>query len=90
VDSVSEATLRDSLERFKAISQRLAHLIGATVDGWDPAQKALQAAFPGITLVECHLHALLKLGQYLLLQRNVAFDRIGQKQKGMVSFSINQ
>ena len=65
VDSVSEATLRDSLERFKAISQRLAHLTGATVDGWDPAQKALQAAFPGITLVECHLHALLKLGQHL-------------------------
>ena len=65
IDSVSEATLRDSLERFKALSQRLAHLIGATVDGWDPAQKALQAAFPGITLVECHLHALLKLGQHL-------------------------
>jgi hypothetical protein len=65
VDSVSEATLRDSLERFKALSQRLAHIVGATVDGWDPAQKALQAAFPGITLVECHMHALLKLGQHL-------------------------
>jgi hypothetical protein len=32
VDSVSEATLRDSLERFKAISQGLTHMPGATVD----------------------------------------------------------
>ena len=50
VDSVSEDALRSSLERFKAISERLAHIAGATVDGWDPAQKALQGAFPGITL----------------------------------------
>jgi hypothetical protein len=64
-DSVSEVALRDSLERFKALSERLARIAGATVDGWDPAQKALQAAFPGITLAECHLHAMLKLGQHL-------------------------
>jgi hypothetical protein len=65
IDSVSEDALRDSLERFKAISERLAHIVGATVDGWDPAQKALQGAFPGIMLAECHLHAMLKLGQHL-------------------------
>ena len=65
IDSVSEAALRDSLERFKAISERLLHIAGATVDGWDPAQKALLAAFPGMTLEECHFHALLKLGQHL-------------------------
>ena len=65
IDSVSEVALRDSLERFKALSERLVRIAGATVDGWDPAQKALQAAFPGITLAECHLHAMLKLGQHL-------------------------
>ncbi len=65
IDSVSEQALRDSLERFKAISERLTHLTGATVDGWDPAQKAWQGAFPGMTLAECHLHAMLKLGQHL-------------------------
>jgi hypothetical protein len=64
--SVSEAELTTSLERFKAISDRLADIIGATVDGWEAAQNALQAAFEGITLVECHFHALLKLGQYLV------------------------
>ena len=63
--SVSEADLTASLERFKALSDRLAHLTGATVDGWEAAQNALRAAFAGITLVECHFHALLKLGQHL-------------------------
>jgi len=65
IDSVSETALHDSLERFKAISERLTRIVGATVDGWDPAHKALQAAFPGITLAECHFHAMLKLGQHL-------------------------
>lgn len=65
LDSVTEEALRESLERFKAISERLAHILGATVDGWDPAQHALQAAFPGMTLEECHFHALLKFGQHL-------------------------
>jgi hypothetical protein len=65
IASVSEVALRDSLERFKALSERLACIVGATVDGWDPAHKALQAAFPGITLAECHFHAMLKLGQHL-------------------------
>jgi hypothetical protein len=65
VASVSADALRASLERFKALSERLTHLTGATVDGWDPAQQAWQGAFPGITLAECHLHALLKLGQHL-------------------------
>jgi len=63
--SVSEADLTASLERFKAISDRLVDIIGATVDGWEAAQNALQATFEGITLVECHFHALLKLGQHL-------------------------
>jgi hypothetical protein len=65
IASVSEADLRASLERFKALSERLTHLSGATVDGWDPAQAALGAAFPEITLQECHLHALRKLGTAL-------------------------
>ena len=65
IDSVSEDALRASLERFKALSERLTQLTGATVDGWDPAQAALRTAFPGITLAECHLHALLKLGEHL-------------------------
>ncbi len=65
IDSVSEEVLRESLERFKALSERLTHLTGATVDGWDPAQQALQGAFPGIILEECHFHAILKLGQHL-------------------------
>jgi hypothetical protein len=65
IHSVSEDALHESLERFKALSERLAHIVGATVDGWDPAQKALQAAFPGIILAECHFHAEFKLGQHL-------------------------
>ena len=63
--SVSEVELTASLERFKAISDRLVDITGATVDGWEAAQNALQATFEGITLVECHFHALLKLGQHL-------------------------
>lgn len=62
---VSEADLTASLERFKAISDRLAAITGATVDGWEAAQNALRATFEDITLVECHFHALLKLGQHL-------------------------
>jgi hypothetical protein len=65
IDAVSEAELTASLERFKAISERLTHISGATVDGWEATQNALQTAFPGITLVECHFHAMLKLGQHL-------------------------
>lgn len=63
--STAENELKDSLERFKAISERLSHIAGATVDGWEGAQNALLAAFPGIVLEECHLHALLKLGKHL-------------------------
>lgn len=63
--SVSEAELTASLQRFKAISDRLVDIAGATVDGWEAAQNALQATFEDITLVECHFHALLKLGQHL-------------------------
>jgi len=65
IHSVSEAELTASLERFKAISDRLVHISGATVDGWEAAQNALQAAFAGINLAECHFHAMLKLGQHL-------------------------
>lgn len=65
LSSASETALRDSLERFKAISERLSHILGATVDGWEGAQNALRAAFPGIVLEECHFHALLKLGKHL-------------------------
>jgi hypothetical protein len=63
--SASEVALTASLERFKALSERLAHIVGATVDGWEGAQNALRAAFPGITLEECHFHALLNLGKHL-------------------------
>ena len=65
IDNVSEAELTASLDRFKAISDRLTHITGATVDGWEAAQNALQAAFPGLSLAECHFHAMLKLGQHL-------------------------
>lgn len=65
LDSVSEGALRDSLERFKAIDERLTHILGATVDGWEPTQNALRGAFKEITLGECHLHAMIKLGTHL-------------------------
>src|SRR5262245_17011969 len=65
IQGVSEAELRASLQRFKALSDRLTDLIGATVDAWDPTQQALRGAFPAISLEECHLHALRKLGQHL-------------------------
>lgn len=63
--SASEEELTTSLERFKALSERLTRIVGATVDGWEGAQNALRAAFPGITLEECHLHALLNLSKHL-------------------------
>ena len=65
VDSPSEIALTASFQRFKSLSDRLDTIVGATVDGWDAAQNALQTTFEGITLVECHFHALLKLGQHL-------------------------
>ena len=87
IDSVSEDALRDSLERFKAISERLAHIVGATVDGWDPAHKALQGAFPGLTLAECHLHAMLKLGQHLATfkrQRKAAGHPVSEQEEAQI------
>jgi len=87
IDSVSADALQSSLERFKAISERLAHIIGATVDGWDPAQKALQGAFPGITLAECHLHAMLKLGQHLATfkrQRKAAGYPVSEQEEARI------
>lgn len=63
--SVSEEALWASFERFKAIDERLTRILGATVDGWDPTQNALLGAFEGITLAECHLHAMIKLGTHL-------------------------
>lgn len=65
IQSVSADALQASLERFKALSDRLSHISGATVDGWDAAQEALKAAYPGITLQECLLHATLKLTLHL-------------------------
>lgn len=63
--SASEEALTTSLERFKALTERLAHIVGATVDGWEGAQNALRTAFPGIVIEECHFHALLNLGKHL-------------------------
>ena len=63
--SASETELKKSLERFKQVSERLSHIVGATVDGWEGAQNALRSAFPGIALEECHFHAMLKLGKHL-------------------------
>jgi hypothetical protein len=87
IDSVSEEALCRSLERFKAISERLADIVGATVDGWDPAQNALRAAFPGITLAECHLHAMLKLGQHLATfkrQRKGAGQPVSEQEEAQI------
>ena len=85
--SVSADALQASLERFKAISERLTHLAGATVDGWDPAQQAVQAAFPGITLEECHLHALLKFGEHLATfkrQRHKAGQPVSEREETQI------
>jgi hypothetical protein len=87
IDSVSEEALRSSLERFKAISERLSHIAGATVDGWDPAQNALRSAFPGITLAECQLHALIKLGQHLATfkrQRKTAGQPVSEQEETLI------
>jgi len=65
IQSVSTDALQASFERFKALSDRLAQIRGATVDGWDPAQEALKLAFPGLTLQECLFHATYKLGLHL-------------------------
>jgi len=93
IDSVSEVALRDSLERFKAISERLLHIVGATVDGWDPAQKALLATFPGMTLEECHFHALLKLGQHLATfkrQRKTVGQPLSEQEETQIRIAFIQ
>ncbi len=75
--------MRASLERL-ALSDRLARLTGATVDGWEAAQNALQTTFPGINLAECHLHAMLKLGQHLATykrQRKRAGNPVSETQE---------
>ena len=65
LQSASTEALHASFERFKALSDRLTHITGATVDGWDAAQDALKLAFPGLTLQECLFHATHKLGLHL-------------------------
>jgi len=75
--SASEAELTASLQRFQALSARLTTLTGATVDGWEAAHNALQATFKGITLAECHFHALHKLGQHLATYKRQR-QKVGQ------------
>jgi hypothetical protein len=65
IASVDTAAIYASLERFKALSDRLSQICGATVDGWDAAQEALRLAFPGLTLQECLFHATCKLVERL-------------------------
>jgi hypothetical protein len=87
ISSVSEADLTASLERFKALSARLTQITGATVDGWDPAQAALQAAFPAISLQECHLHAVRHLGTALATykqQRKKAHDPLTAEEEAAI------
>lgn len=71
LDGLSEEKLTQSFERFKAISERLHHIQGATLDGWDSAHNALLAAYPNITLEECHFHVMLKLGKHLATYKRV-------------------
>jgi hypothetical protein len=75
--SAAEAELTASLQRFKALSARLSHITGATVDGWEAAQNALTATFEGITLAECHFLALHKLGQHLATYKRQR-QKVGQ------------
>jgi len=63
--SVSEEELAASLERFQGLNERLESIIAATMDGWEPTQNAFRAVFEGITIQECHLHALMNLGTNL-------------------------
>jgi hypothetical protein len=85
--SASEAELTASLHRFKALSARLTTLTGATVDGWEAAQNALQATFKGITLAECHFHALHKLGQHLASYKRHR-QKVGQPLTETEEFTI--
>jgi len=87
IQSVSADALQSSLERFKALSDRLACIGGATVDGWDAAQEALKAVFKGITLQECHLHALIKFGQHLATykrQRKAAGQPLSEQDEAQI------
>jgi hypothetical protein len=85
--SASEAELTASLHRFKALSARLTTLTGATVDGWEAAHNALQATFKGITLAECHFHALHKLGQHLASYKRHR-QKVGQPLTETEEFTI--
>lgn len=87
LDSVSEEAIRASLERFKAIDERLAHITAATTDGWEATQNALQGTFEGISLGECHLHAMIKLGIHLATykrQRKAAGQPVSEAEEGEI------
>lgn len=89
--SVSEDQLQASFERFKALSERLSHIVGATVDGWDAAQNALQAAFSGIALLECHFHALLNLSKHLATykrQQKAAGNPVTEEQETLIRLAF--
>ena len=87
LDSVSEEALAASFERFKALDDRLSHILGVTVDGWEPTQKALLSAFEEVTLAECHLHATIKLGTHLATykrQRKAAGQSVSEAEEQQI------
>ena len=57
-------TLTDAYGQFRTEAQRLApeyHPRTVNTDGWDATQKAWRNLFPLIVIIECFLHAFLKI-----------------------------
>jgi hypothetical protein len=69
VEQTDEETLRAFYRAFLREVQAVYpdyRLRGALQDGWQPAQKALQAVCPHVVLGECHLHAQRRMAQALV------------------------
>lgn len=48
-------------------------------DGWSPTQNAWRALFPQVTIIECFLHAFLKIRSYCMKRFQSVFHQIKQQ-----------
>jgi hypothetical protein len=62
--SADSEGLMEAYAQFKREAQHVQpdyHPETVNIDGWSPTQNAWQALFPGVIIIECFLHAFLKI-----------------------------
>lgn len=81
-DAASETALRDAYGVFAAEARALdPSYTPATVntDGWQATRAAWQGLFPTLTVIECFLHAFLKIRDRATRALSESFARVGEK-----------